>query len=61
MKDPKPIFISALLQKEAIKKFIELLISYRDFFTRDYHKLPALDKELLEYCLPIKLNFKPYQ
>lgn len=61
MDDPRPIFTIALLQKEVKEKLIELLTSYKNCFAWDYNELLGLDRDLVEHCLPIKLNFKPYQ
>lgn len=57
VEDLRTTFSRVLLNKG----LIELLTFCKDCFAWDYHKLPRLDKELVEHCLPIKPNFRPYQ
>jgi hypothetical protein len=48
----------SLENKNAI---IKLLRDYVDCFTYNYHEMPDLSLELVEYRLPIKSGFRPYK
>ncbi|XP_073135524.1 uncharacterized protein [Henckelia pumila] len=59
--NPKPVYISAFLKDELKIKMKELLAKFKDFFAWIYEDMPGLDRQLVEHCLPIKDNFKPYK
>ncbi|KAM1773936.1 hypothetical protein ACFX12_043370 [Malus domestica] len=41
--EPKPIFVSALLSADEIKKYYKLLLEYKDVFAWTYKEIPGLD------------------
>lgn len=40
---------------------MEFLKEFKDCFAWEYHKLPGLDRKLVEHQLLIKDGFKPYK
>ncbi|CAL2255418.1 unnamed protein product [Prunus armeniaca] len=57
--DPRPIFISALLEEPLKSEIIALLHNFRDCFAWHYHAMPGLDKKLVEHKLAIKEGYLP--
>jgi hypothetical protein len=47
-----------LEHKDAV---IKLFRDYVDYFVWNYHEIPDLSRELVEYWLPIKSGFRPYK
>ncbi|CAL8152482.1 unnamed protein product [Prunus armeniaca] len=43
--DPRPIFISALLEELLKSEIIGLLHNFRDCFALHYHEMPGLDRK----------------
>jgi len=58
---PRPTFISAKLDSECKQQLTDLLKEYKDCFAWDYTKMSGLDRSIVEYRLPIKSGFRPYQ
>lgn len=57
--DPRPTYISALLEPKISRRFtIELLKEFTDCFAWDYHEMPGLDRSFVEHRLP---RNKPYK
>ena len=59
--DPRVTHISGLLKEELKKEIIILLRDFRDCFAWDYTNMPGLSSSLVEHCLAIKLDYRPYQ
>ncbi|CAL9028938.1 unnamed protein product, partial [Prunus brigantina] len=57
--DPRPTFISALLEEPLRSEIITLLHEFRDCFAWHYHEMPGLDRKLVEHRLPIKEGYLP--
>ena len=41
--DPKPIFVSAMVNNEEVAQYEQLLEEYKDVFAWGYQDIPALD------------------
>ena len=54
---PRPTFISAKLDYECKQQLNDLLKEYKDCFAWDYTEMPGLDRSIVEYRLPISLDF----
>ncbi|CAL8174733.1 unnamed protein product [Prunus armeniaca] len=52
--DPRPTFISTLLEESLKDEIIALLHDFKDYFAWHYHEMPGLDRGLVEHKLPIK-------
>ncbi|XP_073138879.1 uncharacterized protein [Henckelia pumila] len=59
--NPKPVYISALLNDELKVKMKELLAEFKDCFAWSYEDMSGLDRQLVEHRLPFKDDFKPYK
>lgn len=57
--DPRPTFMSGLLEPFLNTKIIKILYEYKDYFTWHYHEMFGLDKNLMEHQLPIKEGCRP--
>ncbi|CAL8134932.1 unnamed protein product [Prunus armeniaca] len=57
--DPRPTFISALLEETLKSEMIALLHDFRDCFAWHYHEILGLDRKLVEHKLPIKEGYLP--
>ncbi|CAL8174769.1 unnamed protein product [Prunus armeniaca] len=57
--DPRPTFVSALLEEPLKTKIIALLHDFKDCFAWHYHEMPGLDRKLVEHKLPIKEGYLP--
>ncbi|CAL8087192.1 unnamed protein product [Prunus armeniaca] len=55
--DPRPTFISALLEEPLKSEIMALLHDFRDCFAWHYHEMPRLDRKLVEHKLPIKEGY----
>jgi hypothetical protein len=58
---PRPAFVNEHMSLEHKDAIIKLLRDYLDCFTCNYHEMPGLSQELVEYQLPIKSGFRPYK
>ncbi|CAL9029903.1 unnamed protein product, partial [Prunus brigantina] len=59
--EPRPLFVSQLLDPGLAAEIIGLLHEYKDCFAWDYHEMPGLPRSLVEHELKIKEGFKPFQ
>jgi hypothetical protein len=59
--DPRVTFVSGHLGPEEFNRIMMILKEYKDCFAWDYPELPGLSKKLVEYRLPIKEGFQPFQ
>ncbi|CAL9029425.1 unnamed protein product [Prunus brigantina] len=59
--EPRPLFVSQLLNPELTAEIIGLLHEYKDCFAWDYHEMPGLPRSLVEHELKIKEGFRPFQ
>ena len=59
--EPRPTFVSGLLELKLKAEIIELLVEFKDCFAWSYHEMPGLDRRLVEHRLPILKGFKPYK
>ncbi|XP_059630454.1 uncharacterized protein LOC132273511 [Cornus florida] len=59
--DPRPTYISKLLEPTFREELISLLHEYKDYFAWTYEEMPGLSRELVEHKLPIKEGFKPFK
>ena len=59
--EPRPFFVSLLLNPGLAAEIIGLLHEYKDCFAWDYHEMPGLPRSLVEHELKIKEGFKPFQ
>ncbi len=57
--DPRPTFISTLLEEPLKSELMALLQEFRDCFAWHYHEMPGLDRQLVEHKLPIKDGYLP--
>jgi hypothetical protein len=57
----KPTFVNKNMSLEHNDAIIKLLRDYVNCFTRNYHEMPHLSRELVEHQLPIKSGFRPYK
>jgi hypothetical protein len=58
---PRLAFVNEHMSLEHKDAIIKLLRDYVDCFTCNYHEMPGLSQELVEYQLPIKSGFRPYK
>ena len=58
---PRPTFISANLDPKYKQELKNLLREFKDCFAWEYYEMPGLDRSIVEHCLPIKLEYRPYQ
>jgi hypothetical protein len=58
---PRPTFVNKSMSLEHKDVVIKLLRDYVDCFTRNYHEMPDLRRELIEQWLPIKFGFRPFK
>ena len=58
---PRPTFISAKLAPEYKQELVKLLKEYKDCFAWEYYEMPGLDRSIVEYRLPIKPRYRPFQ
>ena len=58
---PRTTFISANLDPEYKQELKSLLKEYKDCFAWEYYEMPGLDRSIVEYHLPIKPGYRPYQ
>jgi hypothetical protein len=58
---PRLAFVNEHMSLEHKDAIIKLLRDYVDYFTCNYHEMPGLSQELVEYQLPIKSGFRPYK
>ncbi|KAH0644727.1 hypothetical protein KY284_032611 [Solanum tuberosum] len=59
LKDPRPIFISALLTPEEEKKYFKLLVEFKDVFAWSYGEMPGLSPRITINHLGIKKGTHP--
>ena len=52
-------FVTSNLLEDVKQEIIELLKKYKDCFAWSYDKMSGLNKDLVEYNLPIEENFQP--
>ncbi|CAL8988464.1 unnamed protein product, partial [Prunus brigantina] len=53
--EPRPLFVSRLLNPELAAEIIGLLHEYKDYFAWDYHEMPGLPRSSIE-CLLAQNN-----
>ena len=58
---PRPTFVNKNLSAEYKADLVNLLKEYVDCFAWEYHEMPGLSRDLVEYRLPIKAGFRPYK
>jgi hypothetical protein len=58
---PRPTFISKKLDPSLREPMIALLKEYSDCFAWEYTEMPGLDRSIVEYRLPLKKGFRPFQ
>jgi hypothetical protein len=59
---PRPTFVNKNMSLEHKNAIIKFLRVYVDCFTWNYHEMPDLSRELVEYWVPIiKSGFMPYK
>jgi hypothetical protein len=58
---PRLAFVNEHMSLEHKDAIIKLLRDYVDCFTCNYHEMPGLSQEFVEYQLPIKSGFRPYK
>jgi hypothetical protein len=58
---PRPTFISKKLGPSLQEPTIALLKEYSGCFAWDYMEMPGLDRSIVEYRLPLKKGFWPFQ
>jgi hypothetical protein len=58
---PRPTFLNKNMSLEDKDAIIKLLKDYVDCFVWNYHEMPRLSRELVEYRLPNKSDFRPYK
>ena len=61
MKKPRITYISSLLSTNLKKQIISLLQEFKDCFAWNYDEMLGFDRGLVEHCLPIRLEFHPFQ
>ncbi|KAG6467747.1 hypothetical protein ZIOFF_074394 (mitochondrion) [Zingiber officinale] len=59
--EPRPTFVSQLLEPAVQLRIIEFIKEYKDCFAWDYSGMPGLDRKLVEDRLPIKAGCKPFK
>jgi hypothetical protein len=58
---PQTTFISKKLDLSLQEPMIALLKEYSYCFAWDYTEMPGLDRSIIEYRLPLKKGFQPFQ
>ncbi|XP_070049336.1 uncharacterized protein [Nicotiana tomentosiformis] len=58
-KEPRPTYLSALLEVDAESTYIELLKEFRDVFAWSYKEMPGLDPKVAVYHLAVKNGARP--
>ena len=58
-KDPKPIYVSALLTADEIEEYYQLLLEYKDVFAWTYKEMPGLDPVITVHHLTVKPGTRP--
>lgn len=61
IKDPQPLFISALLPKPMKTKLCKLLNKFKDCFSWSYDEMLSLDRTFVKHELWIKIGCKPFR
>ena len=57
--EPKPIFVSAMLNDEEVAQYEQLLQEYKDVFAWGYQDMPGLDPNVVVHKLAISKSIKP--
>ncbi|XP_074301034.1 uncharacterized protein LOC141632380 [Silene latifolia] len=57
--DPRPIYVSALLNKEEEEVYYKLLVEYKDVFAWSYSEMPGLSPKIAVHRLAIKKGTNP--
>nr|XP_027075937.1 uncharacterized protein LOC113699791 [Coffea arabica] len=57
--DSRPIYVSALLNPDEEKAYIELLREYQDIFVWTYKEMPGLDPKVAVHHLAVKKGVRP--
>ncbi|XP_070014746.1 uncharacterized protein [Nicotiana sylvestris] len=57
--EPKPTYLSALLEVDEESTYIELLNEFRDVFAWSYKEMPGLDSKVAVHYLAIKKGARP--
>jgi hypothetical protein len=57
----RPTFVNKNMSLEHKDTIIKLLRNYIDCFAWNYCEMSDLNRELVEYQLPIKTGFRPYK
>jgi len=57
--DPKPIFVSAMLNDEELAQYEQLLQEYKDVFVWGYQDMPGLDPNVTIHKLAVSEGVKP--
>ncbi|CAL9000663.1 unnamed protein product, partial [Prunus brigantina] len=57
--DPRPIFISALLNPSEEESYHQLLLEYKDVFAWTYKEMPGLDPKVAVHHLAVKPGTRP--
>ncbi|KAB2604851.1 hypothetical protein D8674_037138 [Pyrus ussuriensis x Pyrus communis] len=58
-KEPKPIFVSALLSTDEIEEYYQLLLEYKDVFAWTYKEMPGLDPIIAVHHLAVRPGTRP--
>ena len=61
VEEPRITYISSLLSTNLKEHIISLLQEFKYCFAWNYDEMPRLDRGLVEHCLPIRLEFHPFQ
>ena len=54
---PRPTYVSSKLDPEYNQELVDLLKEFKDYFAWEYYDMPALDRSIVEYWLPIKPRY----
>ncbi|XP_070057177.1 uncharacterized protein [Nicotiana tomentosiformis] len=57
--EPRPTYLSALLEVDEESTYIELLKEFRDFFAWSYKEMPSLDPKVAVHYLSVKNGARP--
>jgi len=57
--EPKPIFVSTILNSEEVVQYEQLLREYKHVFAWGYKDMPGLDPSVAVYKLAISEGVKP--
>ncbi|KAI5312980.1 hypothetical protein L3X38_042154 [Prunus dulcis] len=57
--DPRPIFVSALLNPSKEESYHQLLLEYKDVFAWTYKEMPGLDPKVAVHHLAVKPGVRP--